>query len=165
MDLYLNYIKAKYNFMSLIYEDIDYHLKHEQGQSWTEIIEYFKLKYSFYDFNFDELSLFDNYWTKTKNDIINTLKDFISNSNNNVSLIDIRNHFKLLFPHLESNHILDLETCRNIDNKICGKCGHKWVKNFDCNMVEGTVMNDNNNNFSCINVGIFTFDQVFIIHE
>jgi len=164
MDIYLTYKKAKGDFLDHFCDDVDYFLKHQQGMTREQLINHFKTKYIFYDFNSDELSLFDKYLTKTRNTIINSLKDVINKTNNTLTLIDIRNHYKLLFPHLEANHILDLETCRFIDNEICGKCGHHWVNGYNLNMVEDMFLNDNNDDFSCINVGIFTFDKVIIIH-
>jgi hypothetical protein len=164
MNLYLSYNEAKYNFLRHFYDDVDHFLKYQQGITYEQLISHFKTKYVFYDFNLDEFSLFDTYLEKTKNDIINVIREAINNSNNTMSLNDIRNYYKTMFPHLEANHILDLETCRYIDNEICDKCGHHWVNGYNTHMVEGMIINDNNNDLSCINVGIFTFDPLIIIH-
>lgn len=164
MDIYSRYEKAKCDVLDHFYDDVNHFLINQKGITWERLVDHFKTKYSFYDFYSDELSLFNNYLERIKGDIINTLRNIINETDNTITLIDMREFYKFMFPQLKANSILDIETCRFIDNEICGKCGHQMIEGYDLNMTEGMFMNDNNDEFSCINVGIFTFDQVIIVH-
>lgn len=146
MNIYNQLEDAHKLFIEHAYQDIHFYLKDKKGKTYKEVLDHFKQKYIFYDFEEDKFNLIENVQNVLANKIVNSAMIYY-NYDKNYNKNNLRNIIKSgFYPFMNNESIFTFDVACKIDKKLYNFDGKFWYDAYD----------DLNINYTITEIGLFT---------